>query len=157
MSGELDAIDAKIASLLVRDAKTKVSDIARRCGLSRQTVAARIRKMESSRLIKGYRAVLDYEKLGVKFFFVLFLKLGLLDEANSSAALKEFLASPNVLLDCSVTGEWDVLQILGFRSTQEYDEFIHRLRTVYGSLFRDTKSHAVLKFFKSFEQYDPLA
>ena len=157
MPTEVDAIDATILSILVEDGKARVSDIARRCRVSRQTVAARIRRMESTKLIIGYRTIIDYEKLGLKFFFILFLKLGVLEEPTAAAALKEFLGSPHVLLDCSVTGEWDVLQILGFRSTEEYDDYISRLRTAYGQLFRDTKSHAVLKFFKGLDQYNPLA
>jgi hypothetical protein len=58
-------------------------------------------------------------------------------------------------MDASVTGEWDIVQILAFRNNQEYDDFISHLRTKYGSVFRDSKSHSILRFFKTADDFVP--
>ncbi len=108
------------------------------------------------KILSGYRAKIDYSKLGYGTFFVLFLKLGTFDENLLSRALEEFRSSPHVLLDASVTGEWDIIQILAFRNTQEYDNFIANLRIKYDKIFRDSKSHTILRFFKSPDEFIPV-
>jgi DNA-binding Lrp family transcriptional regulator len=106
---------------------------------------SRISKLEKSKIIEGFRAKIDHTKLGYNIFFVLFLKLGSFDEALLSGALEDFRASHHVLMDAPVTGEWDIMQILAFRNTSEYDQFISSLRTKYGKVFRDSKSQAILR------------
>ena len=151
----MDEVDKRLLAELAEDSSQPLQTIAQKLGLTRQTVAARIRKLEKSKVLLGFRAEIDYSKIGYNAFFVLFLKLGSFDRALLSAALKEFRASPNVLMDASVTGEWDVMQVLAFRDTLEYDQFVAHLRTKYGKIFRDSKSHAILRVFKSPDEFKP--
>jgi Lrp/AsnC family transcriptional regulator, leucine-responsive regulatory protein len=152
---EIDGTDRKLLVELAKDSLQSTKKLAQQVGMTRQTVASRIAKLEGSKVIKGFRAKIDYEKLGYGIFFVLFLKLGSFDEAVLANALEEFRASHHVLMDASVTGEWDVMQVLAFRNTNEYDEYIANLRTKYGKVFRDSKSHAILKLFKSPDDFIP--
>ena len=98
---------------------------------------------------------LDYSRLGYNSFFVLFLKIGSFDQGLLEKALEDFRSSHHVLMDTSVTGEWDIMQVLAFKDTQEYDKYIANLRTKYGRIFRDSKSHAILRFFKSADEFIP--
>lgn len=65
MSDDLDAIDRRILSELVANARLPVTELARRVGLSKTPVALRIRRMEEMGLITGYRAILSPLKLGL--------------------------------------------------------------------------------------------
>jgi Lrp/AsnC family leucine-responsive transcriptional regulator len=65
MSDDLDAIDRRILSELVANARLPVTELARRVGLSKSPVALRIRRMEEMGLITGYRAILSPLKLGL--------------------------------------------------------------------------------------------
>lgn len=156
MSHELDQIDSKLLAELARDSSQSTKKLAEKIGITRQTVASRIARLGETKVIGGFRAKIDYAKLGYSIFFVLFLKLGSFDEALLSSALEEFRASHHVLMDASVTGEWDVMQILAFRNTKEYDQYIANLRKKYGEVFRDSKSHAILRIFKSPDDFIPL-
>jgi Lrp/AsnC family leucine-responsive transcriptional regulator len=151
----MDRVDAIILSELARDSRQSTEKLAQKTGVTRQTVASRISKLEESKVIGGFRAKVDYTKLGYNIFFVLFLKLGSFDESLLSSALDDFRSSHHVLMDASVTGEWDIMQILAFRNTNEYDQYIANLRTKYGKVFRDSKSHAILKIFKSPDDFVP--
>jgi DNA-binding Lrp family transcriptional regulator len=155
LSQEIDQIDSKLLSELARNSSQSTKKLAEKIGITRQTVASRISKLEKSKVIDGFRAKIDYSKLGYSIFFVLFLKLGSFDQALLSAALEDFRASHHVLMDASVTGEWDIMQVLAFHSTSEYDQYIANLRTKYGKVFRDSKSHAILRIFKSPEDFVP--
>ena len=64
MAVELDDLDRGILGLLLREARTPVSQIADQIGLSRPAVAERIEKLERSGVLRGATAVLDPNALG---------------------------------------------------------------------------------------------
>lgn len=150
-----DKLNKDILLELARDSSQSAKILSEKLGVTRQTIAARIAQLEKSGFVKGYKAKIDYAALGYGTFFILFLKIGSFDEALLQKALEDFRASPHVVMDASVTGEWDVVQVLAFKSTQEYDDYIARIRTKYGRTFRDSKSHAILKIFKSADEWVP--
>ena len=62
MSG--DEKDLEILRILQEDAKTPVREIGRRIEAPITTVYSRIKRLEDSGVIEGYKPVLDSEKLG---------------------------------------------------------------------------------------------
>src|SRR5256714_10320098 len=64
MAVELDDLDRGILALLLRDARTPVSQIADQIGLSRPAVAERMEKLERLGVIRGTTAVVDPAILG---------------------------------------------------------------------------------------------
>jgi Lrp/AsnC family leucine-responsive transcriptional regulator len=155
LSPEADSLDAGIVVELIRDSSQSAKLLSEKLGVTRQTISSRISHLEKMGVINGFRAKIDYATMGYNTFFVLFLKIGNFDESLLAEALEEFRSSSHVLLDTSVTGEWDIMQVLAFKNTQEYDEYITRIRTKYGRIFRDNKSHAILKFFKTPDEFVP--
>lgn len=64
IEGELDEIGCTILEVLQRDGRVAFSELGRRVGLSAPAIAERVRRMEDTGLITGYRAVVDRERLG---------------------------------------------------------------------------------------------
>jgi len=64
-SPPLDQIDRKLLLALSRDGRRATSTIASELGLSRQAVAERIRDLERRKVIRGYRADVDPQALGL--------------------------------------------------------------------------------------------
>lgn len=156
MNGNIpDDIDKMILSSLARDGRTPHVEIASECGVTRQTVASRIRRMEKGGVIKSYRAVIDMEKIGLSSFFVLFLKLDVTDQATITDFIGTLKEDPHVIMDVSVTGEWDALLLLAFKDVREYESYISRIRLTMGPMLKDSKSHVVLNFYKSPEEWVP--
>ncbi len=60
---DLDATDTAILRALQEDARASLRTIARRVGVSVPTVSARLRNLEALGIVRGYRAVLDPERL----------------------------------------------------------------------------------------------
>lgn len=89
MTYSLNSIDRRILDILIEDARMPTAEIARRVGLSKTPVAARIRHMEERGLITGYRAVLSPLKLGLAH--VAFVEVRLSD--TREAALQKFNAA----------------------------------------------------------------
>jgi len=63
-SHELDRFDKAILSCLAVDGRMRVAEIARRVGLTKTPVQARIRRLETQGVIKGYRALIDPVRTG---------------------------------------------------------------------------------------------
>ena len=153
---ELDKVDRPLLAELLRDSSQSTTTLAKKLKLTRQTVSSRISRLRKEGIVSGYRATMDYRILGYDTFFLLFLKIGNFDQTLLSKALEDFRNSRHVLMDTSITGEWDIMQVLAFKNTAEYDEYIAWVRTKYGKIFRDSKSHAILRFFKSPDEFLPL-
>ncbi|HEX9445289.1 MAG TPA: winged helix-turn-helix transcriptional regulator, partial [Candidatus Binatia bacterium] len=60
----IDEIDIKILSILQNSGRCHLADIAKEVDLSSPAVMERVKKLESSGIIKGYQAVLDPKKVG---------------------------------------------------------------------------------------------
>lgn len=82
----LDPIDRRILSALTENARLSIVELARRVGLSKTPVGARVKALEDRGIILGYRAILSPEKLGLAH--VAYVEVRLLD--TRQAALQEF-------------------------------------------------------------------
>jgi DNA-binding Lrp family transcriptional regulator len=60
----LDVVDEQILELLGQDARLSASEVGRRVGLSPAAAKRRIDRLEDIGVITGYRAVVNYSKLG---------------------------------------------------------------------------------------------
>lgn len=86
---ELDVFDRTILSVLAQDGRISITDLARRIGLSKSPTQARLRRLEDSGVIIGYRALLDPIRLGLDH--VAFVEVRLDD--TREAALRAFNAA----------------------------------------------------------------
>jgi len=64
MAVDLDDLDLRIVSLLLKDARTPAAQIAEQIGLSRPAVADRLDKLERNGVIRGTTAVVDPTAIG---------------------------------------------------------------------------------------------
>ena len=66
----LDNLDNIIVNLLLEDGRMSYSDIAEKVGLSRTAVKNRIKSLEESGIIKGYKAVINPENAPEMMTFI---------------------------------------------------------------------------------------
>ena len=62
---EIDRFDAAIIRELAGDGRMAVTELARRIGLSKTPTQARVKRLEESGVIAGYRAVLNPIRMGL--------------------------------------------------------------------------------------------
>jgi len=60
----LDAVDLRLLEELQRDGRLSLAELGRRVGLSSPAVSERLRRLETERVITGYRAEIDPRRLG---------------------------------------------------------------------------------------------
>lgn len=63
---QLDSTNLRLLDLLQKDARTSIIDLARAVDRAESTVRERIAGMEREGVLRGYRALVDPEKLGYK-------------------------------------------------------------------------------------------
>lgn len=85
----LDRFDAAMLRVLSTEGRISVTELARRIGLSKSPTQARLRRLEESGVILGYRALFDPRRIGAAH--VAFVEVKLSD--TREAALAAFNAA----------------------------------------------------------------
>jgi Lrp/AsnC family transcriptional regulator, leucine-responsive regulatory protein len=101
-SVSFDSTDYAILTLLQTDGRLGVTEIARRVNLSQPAVSARIKRLEQTGVITGYRAVIDPARIGLNIHAVLRLRT---THARIPACLEHFAQVPEITGVRRVTGE----------------------------------------------------
>lgn len=80
----LDRFDRAILAELAVEARVSVTELARRIGLSKSPTQTRLRRLEETGFIRGYRAVLDPIRLGLDH--VAFVEVRMVDTREPTLA-----------------------------------------------------------------------
>ncbi len=83
---DLDSFDLAILRALSVEGRVSATELSRRIGLSKSPTQARLKRLEETGVIKGYRAVLDRVRMGLAH--VAFVEVKLSD--TREAALQAF-------------------------------------------------------------------
>ena len=75
MVSKVDDVDWRLLLELQQNARTSYSELGRRVGLTAPAVAERVRRLEETGIIKGYRVDLDVERLGYTVTAVIRLQI----------------------------------------------------------------------------------
>jgi DNA-binding Lrp family transcriptional regulator len=105
----MDVLDRKILAVLQEDGRLTVTELAARVGLSVSPCHRRLRELERSGAIRGYRAVVDGEALGLAFEALVFVTMRQ-EDRETLLAFEEGLAGiPNVVHAERLFGDPDYL------------------------------------------------
>jgi DNA-binding Lrp family transcriptional regulator len=105
----MDAIDRKILALLAVDGRLTVTDLASRVGLSVSPCHRRLRDLEVSGVIKGYRAIIDPAAIDLGFEVVVLVTM-LREDSDTVAEFERQVAEiPNVIQAQRLFGDPDFL------------------------------------------------
>jgi DNA-binding Lrp family transcriptional regulator len=123
---DLDAIDHKLIELLRRDARQRLSDLGMAVNLSVSAVKRRIDRLETERVITGYRAVVDHAKLGRQLEAFAELKFaGDTKVADISGVAHEL---PEVLAVFTTAGDPDALVWIRVKDVEDLTRVIDLIR-----------------------------
>lgn len=106
---DLDRFDHEILSELARDGRISITDLAARIGLSKSPTQVRLRRLEDTGVITGYRALLDPIRLGLDH--VAFVEVRLTDTREAAlAAFNTAVARIGEVETCHmIAGNFDYL------------------------------------------------
>lgn len=101
-TSELDRLDIAILEALQENARTPLSEVGRRVGLSQPATSERVKRLEDRGILAGYTARLDAAALGLGMMAIIRLKT---THEHIKPALKAFAEMPHVIEVHRLTGE----------------------------------------------------
>jgi len=102
---QLDRFDRRILETLQNDGRISNQDLAERIGLSASPCLRRVRALEESGLIAGYRAILDAGKLGLSLLALIHISMDRHTPERFANFEQRVLDLPEVLECLLITGQ----------------------------------------------------
>lgn len=135
--------DRQLIDLLKTNARASVASLARRMGVARSTVKARIARLEAEGVIAGYTVRLGQspERPAITAHVLL--------EASAKRAdglIKELKAMPAIRGLYAISGAFDYLAIVETPSTHEMDAILDRIGRIDGVTRTATSIALSVKF-----------
>lgn len=131
MSLPLDELDRALIAQLQANARLPTADLARRLGVARTTVVARLARLEAGGAITGYTVRLGATEgdQGVQAF----VNLAVSPKA-ARAVIDRLSLLPELRQLAAVSGEFDYLAVLRAPNTQRLDALLDEIGEIDGVL-----------------------
>ncbi|MBR6270218.1 MAG: Lrp/AsnC family transcriptional regulator [Bacteroidales bacterium] len=120
----LDKTDIQILKILQENGRITVRELSQKVHLSPTPVFDRMRRLESSGVIKQYAAVLDAAKLGRGFTVFCSVRLRRMGKEIANDFVERIKDIPEVAECYNISGEYDYLLKIYAPDMQYYNEFI---------------------------------
>ncbi|WP_374483712.1 Lrp/AsnC family transcriptional regulator [Zoogloea sp.] len=131
---ELDRYDRQILAILQQDGRISNQDLAERIGLSPSPCLRRVRALEESGLITGYRALLDAKKLGLSLMALIGISMDQHTPERFASLEASIRDIPEVLECLLITGQQSDYQLkVVIRDMDAYqDLLLNRITRIQG-------------------------
>jgi len=148
VSRDLDRIDQRILEELETDGRLSIVELAARVNLTNTPCSERVKRLERSGYIAGYRAVLNMEKLGLGHLTVVQVSLAATAGDNSLDAFNKAARTvPEVESCLMVAGSFDYMLTIRTRDIAHFREVLgNKINKLPGIL--QTNSFAVMEVVK---------
>lgn len=117
----IDATDARLLELLYENARVSVAELARLVGMSSPSVKERLKRLEESGVIAGYRVEIDQEQAGYALTAIVRMR----QLPGKLKQLEEKIISIPEFIECDkVTGEDCFYARLSLRDIRDLDRIL---------------------------------
>jgi Lrp/AsnC family leucine-responsive transcriptional regulator len=127
-STELDAIDRRILRALQADGRMTYDELASQVSLSPSATLRRVKRLEETKVIAGYVALVQPERVGLGLTAYLNVRLEKHSEVHKRNPMDLFRAAvqawPEVVECAALTGEMDYLLRVVVEDMAHYSRFI---------------------------------
>lgn len=149
----MDEIDLLILKELQEDARKPLSEISQNINLSLPAVSERIRKLERSRVIERYTAVLNPERFNKTLICYCFLSLQG-KSMKTDRQFYEFIRGEPDIISCQcLTGQYEYIIKIMTESTNSLEKLLARMR--HDTLVQHTNTFVVLSTVKDLPSIPP--
>jgi len=139
----LDSLDEKILKNLAVDARQSARQLALKLGVSTVTILSRMKRLEMDKIIVGYTATIDHEKIGYSLTAIIEI---IAKNDKIEDIEKEISKFDNVCGVYDITGTTDTIIIAKFKERNELSTFVKGLTAIPN--VENTITHLVLNTVK---------
>jgi DNA-binding Lrp family transcriptional regulator len=146
-SDRIDQFDRKILSLLQSDGRLTNNDLSERVNLSPSQCSRRRLRLEEEGFIRGYRAVLDRDRLGFSLVNVISVTLATHNRNNARNFAELLSGLPEVQEAHALTGEMDYILKVVTPDLKSLSDFVNGVLLPHESV-QHVKTAIVLETLK---------
>lgn len=144
----LDLKDRKILYELDLNARSSVSKIAKKVGLSKEVTNYRINRLIENHTIKGFYARIDTSMLGMTLFRT-FIRMQNVSPAKEKEFIEFIKSNPSIGFFVRVEGRFDFNFIFWAKKESEYINFWNELNELFGK-YIENKELNLLYYYANF-------
>jgi len=139
----LDKTDERILKNLMMDGRLSARQLALKLGMSTVTILTRIKKMEKEKIILGYSALINHEKVGYSLTAI----IEIIAKNDKIVSIEDEIAKfENVCGVYDITGSTDTIVIAKFKERDGLSKFVKDLAAIPN--VENTTTHVVLNTTK---------
>jgi len=142
----MDTLDQKILAALAADSSTATSKLARRFGVARSTVQARIERLENHGVIAGYTIKLGEATLAHRIKATVLVQI---EPHTNAAVVQRMRAIPEIEIAHSTTGRFDLILQVATETTSSLDDLLDVIGVIPGVRGSESLIHLSTKFDRS--------
>lgn len=147
MKKKIDLYDRKIMHELDANSRIPISVLARKVRLPKETVHYRIKRMQKSKTISYFHAIINASHFGY-FYYRVGLKFRSFTSKMEDDVV-EFLEGEKCCSNIRIgEGRYDVVFIAIHKTTRELREFLERFGGRFGASLAHKDIHAIVKSYK---------
>lgn len=124
----MDELDEKIIRELIKDAREPFRKIAKKLGVSTQTVIRRYNEMKTNGTIVLSAVTIDLKKIGYVGTAHLLIKTK--PGANATRTVELLSKTPNVITATRTIGSYEAYAVLAFRDINDLYESVFKIKAI---------------------------
>lgn len=145
----METIENCILDVLTTDGRTSTDDLARICETSKEEAEKAIANLEDRGVVRGYRAVVDWEKSGRNVVYAIIdIRLSLTRESGYDDFVRDIIDFPEVESCYLLSGEYDLTLLVRGKNMQQVAFFVAEKISTLPAVTH-TNTHFVLRAYKS--------
>lgn len=132
----MDFTDYKIIDILLEDGRISMKDLAKKVSLSPPAAAERVKRLEDAGIISGYKANINYEKMGQTINALINVDMNI----QQNEKFMEFIKTESSIVECHhVTGPYCKILKVRIRDISELEKLIGKIQ-----VFGNTETYIIL-------------
>ena len=144
----LDNLDKEILSILQKNGRNSVSSIAEKISLSIPATSDRIKKLEDLNIIRGYRAIINPQKIGLDLSAL----ITIVSESSSNyEKIVAYANEMNEIVECfATTGRGSHMLVIQTKNTKTLEKLLRTIQS-WPNVIR-TETQIILSTNKNFNK-----
>ena len=127
---KLQAKDKKILRELFDNARTPISQIAKKVRLSKESASYRIKGLLKSGVLTGFNTIIDFKKIGWQAFFA-YLRLRNIDIEEEKVIINCLKNHPNIAWLVKCIGNYDLIMKVFAKDIIEFDSVLKSIESQF--------------------------
>ena len=141
----IDEKDNQIIEILLSSGREPASSISEKLGMSVPTIIDRIKKMQDSDVISGFKAVINYKKLGLDVSALITV---ISESSDNFSTIVELSQQTSEVIKCfATTGTGSHVLLINAKNTESLEKILRKIQSWPG--VKRTETQIILSSHKN--------